>query len=215
MSKMTDLPLPCSPPAHPCTPLRSPLRSPHFALPLPPALLPLPPVCSPPPYPPSVGERSHALAVGLADRPPRSSSEDLFSRQSRKFGAASFEIDGEKIRGRQTVEEVRKTNPHLFKPGWKGGPGRPPGMRNRLSETFLQALNNDFAEHGAAAIEKVRREKTHVYLSVIASLCPRQLSIERTTPFSDLTDEELDQLQRFLSASRAHPVAEIDGKADE
>jgi hypothetical protein len=79
-------------------------------------------------------------------------------------------------------------------------------MRNKLSETFLQTLANDFAVHGAAAIEKVRVEKTHVYLSVIASLCPRQLMVERTTPFSDLTDEELLQLERFLAASRARPI---------
>jgi hypothetical protein len=110
------------------------------------------------------------------------------------------------------VAAVLKPHAGQFKPGNPGG-GRPLGSRNRLSEIALAALGEDFAEHGKAAIEKVRREKTHVYLQIVASLLPRQLHVERSSPFADLTDDELDQLERYLSASRAQSVTEINGKA--
>ena len=96
---------------------------------------------------------------------------------------------------------VRKSNGQ-FATGWPGGPGRPPGARNRLSEIALAALGADFAEHGAAVIAQVRRERPHHYLSIVVSLLPRQLHVERSSPFADLTDDELDQLERYLSASR-------------
>jgi hypothetical protein len=96
---------------------------------------------------------------------------------------------------------LRKSNPAAFKPGCAPGPGRPRGMRNRLSELALQALRDDFELHGPAVIEQVRRERPHHYLSIVASLLPRQLQVERTSPFSDLTDEELEQLEAYLRAS--------------
>ena len=108
------------------------------------------------------------------------------------------------------VSRLPKT---AFKPGCAPGPGRPLGQRNKLSEGFLGALASDFAEHGQAAITKVRNEKTHVYLSIIASLCPRELHVERSSPLGELTDEELAQLERYLTASRANAVQQIDGEA--
>ena len=109
----------------------------------------------------------------------------------------------------------RKSNPAAFKPGNPGGPGRPLGSRNRLTETALAALGADFAEHGPATIAKVRTEKPHVYLQVVASLLPRQLLVERVSPFSDLSDEELTELEIHLAASRARTVRELNGKAIE
>jgi hypothetical protein len=104
-----------------------------------------------------------------------------------------------------------KSNPAAFKPGCAPGPGRPRGMRNRLTEVALAALGADFAEHGAAVIEEVRKTKPHVYLQVVASLLPRQVQMEKLSPFSDLTDAELEQLERYLAASSAHAVSEING----
>jgi hypothetical protein len=102
--------------------------------------------------------------------------------------------------------------PWQFKPGNPGG-GRPVGARSKLSETFLQALAADFAEHGQAAIVKVRAERPHHYLSVVANLCPRELRVERHSPFSDLSDQEIDLLEAFLKSNRARDVTEINGEA--
>jgi hypothetical protein len=79
-----------------------------------------------------------------------------------------------------------------------------------LSEIALAALGEHFAEHGKTAIDTVYREKPHVYLQIVASLLPRQLQVERTSAFGDLTDEELAQIEEMLAASRARTVSEIE-----
>lgn len=99
-----------------------------------------------------------------------------------------------------------------FQPGNRLG-GRPLGSRNRLTEIALQALGEHFAVHGVAAIDRVYREEPATYLKIVASLLPRSLHVERHSPFNDLSDQELDLLQRFLTAQRASPVAEIDSEA--
>lgn len=79
-----------------------------------------------------------------------------------------------------------------------GNPGRPKGSRNKLGEAFIAALHDDFNEHGVAAIQKVRVDRPHEYLKVIASLLPKELKV---TTESDLTDEQLDQRIRQLAAA--------------
>jgi hypothetical protein len=83
-------------------------------------------------------------------------------------------------------------------------------MRNRLTEVALQMLGDDFSEHGAETIAKVRREKPHVYLQVVASLLPRQVQTEKLSPLSDITDEELHQIEELLAASRAKLVRKVE-----
>jgi len=81
-----------------------------------------------------------------------------------------------------------------WQPGQSGNPaGRPKGSRNRHSENFLNAFARDFEQHGAAVIEKVRKERPQDYLKVAASLLPKQMENEtrRTRPLSELTDAEL------------------------
>lgn len=118
-----------------------------------------------------------------------------------------FEIGAEKDHERHAVTESRKPNGQ-FVVGWSGGPGRPVGHRNRLSEGFLQALAADFREHGEAAIVKVRNELPHRYLAIIASLCPKELHIERTSPLAELTDAELQLVEDALRAGNARLVSE-------
>jgi hypothetical protein len=100
-----------------------------------------------------------------------------------------------------------------FVAGWIGGPGRPRGARSRLSEVALQALGDDFNEHGVAVIEEVRKTKPHVYLELIVRLLPRQLHVERTSPLGELSDAELEELEAFLASSRAQLVQKINGAA--
>lgn len=119
-----------------------------------------------------------------------------------------FEIGTKKDHERHAVTEARKPNGQ-FVVGWSGGPGRPAGQRNKLSEGFLQALANDFAAHGQAAITRVRNELPHRYLAIIASLCPKELHVERTSPLAELSDAELTLIEETLRAGRAQLVAEL------
>ena len=58
-----------------------------------------------------------------------------------------------------------------------GNPGRPKGSRNKLSEDFLRALAEDFAEHGAKAIAETRQSKPEAYLGVIGKLMPKLMEL--------------------------------------
>ncbi len=64
---------------------------------------------------------------------------------------------------------------HRFAPG-EGG--RPKGARNLLQGSFIRALADDFAQHGAAIIARCRDEKPDQYLRVIASVLPKSEPIQ-------------------------------------
>lgn len=87
-----------------------------------------------------------------------------------------------------------------FKPG---NPGRPKGARNKLGEAFLEAMLDDFTQHGVAAIETVRSEKPDQYLKVIASILPKEMNLNVTEQFSEMTDDELADRARRLARDLA------------
>lgn len=64
-----------------------------------------------------------------------------------------------------------------FLPGSPGGPGRPKGSRNRLAESFLDALYQDFQAHGVEAVEAARAESPLGYLKIVAGLLPQKLEV--------------------------------------
>jgi hypothetical protein len=65
-----------------------------------------------------------------------------------------------------------------FKVGNPGGPGRPVGSRNKLSEYFLHELAGNFKKHGKEAIERLCQDSPGEYLRIIASLVPKELALE-------------------------------------
>lgn len=90
--------------------------------------------------------------------------------------------------------------PWQFKPGNNANPaGRPKGSRNRLGEAFVQALHDDFQRHGIETIGRVRTERPHEYLKVVASLLPKQLEIKESD-FDSFSD---DELAAFVVAARS------------
>jgi hypothetical protein len=79
-----------------------------------------------------------------------------------------------------------------FQPGQSGNPkGRAQGSRNKLGEAFLDALLDDWQQHGAGVIAKVREEKPDQYLKVVASILPRELNVA-VSPFEGMSDDELE-----------------------
>ena len=77
-----------------------------------------------------------------------------------------------------------------FKPGVSGNPGgKAKGARNRLQGAFINALADDFDQHGVSAIQAARIDDPVGYIKAIASLMPKQ--VEQAQPLEDLTDAEL------------------------
>jgi len=77
-----------------------------------------------------------------------------------------------------------------FEKGHEGGPGRPKGSRNKLTEEFLNVLQADFNEHGVKAVTKMREEDNTQYVKTIASLMPKDHNIN-INEFDDLPLDEL------------------------
>ena len=78
-----------------------------------------------------------------------------------------------------------------FKTGNNGGPGRPPGSRNSLGDDFVAAIHLDWREHGAAVLQEVRSSSPAAYLRVLASLVPRQISLDTRNDFTGVSDQKL------------------------
>jgi hypothetical protein len=107
-------------------------------------------------------------------------------------------------------------------PSTRFGPGNPSrgrqrAARDKISTAFLEALNEAFHEpndsggcKGLDAIKKVRDEDPATFARIYATLLPRQLEIEDSTPESQLTDEQLFALYDEMLAKRAARAASQD-----
>ena len=88
-----------------------------------------------------------------------------------------------------------KTDPTMFPNastanslrGWSGNPGGSlEGTRRSFNKDFLLALAADFKKHGAAAIEKVRKQQPAAYMKICALLVPSEMKVEHSCDQSDV-----------------------------
>ena len=71
--------------------------------------------------------------------------------------------------------------------GQSGNPrGRPLGTRHKISEVFLKDLLDDYAEHGAEAIVKLRENHPGRYIELIAKLLPKYVDVDAPFTLVDL-----------------------------
>ena len=73
-------------------------------------------------------------------------------------------------------------------------------------------MPTDFKKHGAAAIEKVRKQQPAVYMKICALLVPRELQVEHSGGIKAMSDEQLEAaieaLQRMLDAKVINAIPE-------
>lgn len=101
----------------------------------------------------------------------------------------------------------------LFEKGSPGNPtGRGKGTRNKLSAAFIEALAQDFTEHGAEAIRVARVERPIEYIKVVASLLPKEFEITDNR-LKDIDDSELDFLIE-LARQRRLVAGNTDGREE-
>ena len=98
-----------------------------------------------------------------------------------------------------------------FAPGWSGNPGGSlEATRRSFNKDFLLALAADFKKHGAAAIEKVRKQQPAAYMKICALLVPREMKLEHSGGVKAMSDEEIEQT---IAAIRAMLDVRVDDAA--
>jgi hypothetical protein len=102
----------------------------------------------------------------------------------------------------------------LFEKGMTKIGGRAKGVRNRLSHTFLEALQKDFAEHGEEAIKICRIERPSEYVKIVAGLMPKELDITNNT-LTEIDDSELVGFIEYVRLQLAGRAERIADRADE
>lgn len=98
-------------------------------------------------------------------------------------------------------------NDTKFAPGVSGNPrGRPRGARNKLTELFLNTIIDDFAEHGADTLARLRAQDPAMYIKFIAVLVPKSLireyEAEPDVDYADMTQEEVVRLLENVQRRR-------------
>src|SRR5262245_46332158 len=87
--------------------------------------------------------------------------------------------------------------------------------RRSFNKDFLLALAADFKKHGAAAIEKVRKQHPAAYLKVCAHLMPRELQVEHSGGIKGMTTEQIEQSIELIKEMLAERAAEANAKVIE
>jgi hypothetical protein len=104
--------------------------------------------------------------------------------------------------------------------GWIGNPGGSLEATPRsFNKDFLLALAADFKKHGAAAIEKVRKQQPAAYMKICALLVPREMKLEHTGGVKAMTDEQLERsielIQEVIAKREAGANAKVlEGEAE-
>ena len=83
--------------------------------------------------------------------------------------------------------------------GIAGGPGRPPGSRNRLTEDFVGDLHAAWLERGREAIDRVVDERPEAFLGIVAkTIDVRRVELGQPGEFSRLPNKQaiLDKLEQ-------------------
>ena len=104
-----------------------------------------------------------------------------------------------------------------FAPGWSGNPGGSlEATRRSFNKDFLLALAADFKKHGAAAIEKVRKQQPAAYMKLCALLVPREMKVEHSNAIKAMSDEQIEAAIEYIEAAleaQAQSAKVIEGQA--
>ena len=66
-----------------------------------------------------------------------------------------------------------------------------PPSRTVLANAYIKDLTEDYVEHGAYVIRKLREEKPAEYIKHVSALIPKETKIEITHEIKELTDEQV------------------------
>ena len=84
-----------------------------------------------------------------------------------------------------------------FEKGQPGGPGRPKGSKNKVSEAFWDDLAKQWEEYGEAVLTKMREEDNTQFVKMVALLQPKDYTVT-VDRLDELSIEELEERAREL-----------------
>src|SRR5262249_44009109 len=87
--------------------------------------------------------------------------------------------------------------------------------RRSFNKDFLLALAADFKKHGAAAIEKVRKQNPAAYMKICALLVPREMKLEHSGGVKAMTTEQIERSIEFIKEIMAQREAAANAKVIE
>ena len=82
--------------------------------------------------------------------------------------------------------------------------------RRSFNKDFSFALAADFKKHGAAAIEKVRKQQPAAYMKICALLMPREMKVEQAGGVKAMSDEQIEEAIAAIEAMLAARAGESD-----
>jgi hypothetical protein len=81
-----------------------------------------------------------------------------------------------------TLENAAKKFPWRFQPGKPGGPGRPLGARNKLTEDFLRDTHEVYQQHGRGILVEMATSKKMSdrikFVEIVHDLLPKHAAID-------------------------------------
>jgi hypothetical protein len=109
------------------------------------------------------------------------------------------------------VEQTAPTQPVAktrgFQKGVAANPyGRPKGARERFTKAFMDDLAVTWQKQGKPCLDKLAKTDPATFVRVCASLIPKEVKLEASSPLSDLSEAELAAL--VSAAQRAVAQAE-------
>jgi hypothetical protein len=101
-----------------------------------------------------------------------------------------------------------------FVKGYKGGPGRGVGSRNRLTTEFLDDLRDTWLRKGKAALERCAEENPDQFCRIVANLLPREASLDIDVTIRAQNALEAFRMVRSLPRDELLQLRQIDADTE-
>jgi hypothetical protein len=101
----------------------------------------------------------------------------------------------------------------LFEKGHPKQGGRPKGVRNKLSHTFLSDLLEEWQAGGREALRIARIEDPIRFSIMVASLLPKELTVE-VGPLQEISDDRLIEYIEHTERELASRLRSIESRTD-
>jgi hypothetical protein len=90
----------------------------------------------------------------------------------------------------------------------KPGPGRPLGIRNKVSKKFLEDVYESWQKHGRDVLEYLGKRKPVEFARLVAGVLPKELIFESVTDTTSAEDLDLiiDIIKQHLLSKPGQPL---------